>query len=116
MIPGLFITGTDTDVGKTYVTAGLLRFLREQGADCVPMKPVQTGAVGGAVPDLDACLAAAGLAPDEAERSLMAPFCYEPPCSPHLAGRMAGEYPSIARIVYFNRPRIRDDIRRRGLL
>ncbi|NQT87883.1 dethiobiotin synthase [bacterium] len=99
MIPGLFITGTDTDVGKTYAAAGLLRRLRERDVDAVPMKPVQTGAVGGGVPDLDACLAAAGLAPDEAERSLMAPFCYEPACSPHLAGRMAGEYPSIPRIV-----------------
>jgi dethiobiotin synthase len=99
MSKGLFITGTDTQVGKTYVAARLLRWVRTQGVDAVPMKPVQTGAVGGAVPDLDASLAAAGLAPDEAERSLMAPFCYEPACSPHLAGAMGAEYPSIPRIV-----------------
>jgi len=42
---GLFITGTDTDVGKTVVTAGLLKLLRLKGIDAIPMKPVQTGCI-----------------------------------------------------------------------
>ena len=42
---GLFVTGTDTDVGKTIVSAGLLKRLRAAGLDAVPMKPVQTGAM-----------------------------------------------------------------------
>ena len=100
---GLFITGTDTDVGKTVVAAGILRLLREQGIDAVPMKPVQTGAVpvaGGELraPDLQFCLDVAGLTPSAGEMSNMAPYCYEPACSPHLAGRMAGSYPRISRI------------------
>jgi dethiobiotin synthase len=99
MSKGLFITGTDTEVGKTYVAARLLRWLRGQGIDAVPMKPVQTGAEEGYAPDLESCLAAGGLEPTDEERRLMAPCCYGPACSPHLAGRMAGEFPSIERIV-----------------
>lgn len=55
-----FITGTDTGVGKTYVTALLLRSLRNQKIDVVGMKPIETGgnydaqelhaAMGGCIP------------------------------------------------------------------
>jgi dethiobiotin synthase len=100
---GFFITGTDTGVGKTVVTAGLLRALRHGGVDAVPVKPVQTGCLrqGDALlaPDLEFSLNAAGLTPDPDERALMAPYCYDPACSPHLAGRMAGEYPDCERIA-----------------
>lgn len=96
---GLFVIGTGTDVGKTVVTAGLLRGLRGRGLDVVPMKPVQTGGVadgaGWTAPDLDFHLAAAGLNPTEDERALMSPYVYEPACSPHLAGRMAARPVSI---------------------
>lgn len=104
MIPGLFITGTDTDVGKTIVTAGLLRQLRNADINAASMKPVQTGAEPDAsgelfAPDLAVHHAAAGFAPADDERALMAPYLYEPACSPHLAGRMAGRYPEIPHIV-----------------
>jgi dethiobiotin synthetase len=97
---GIFITGTDTGVGKTVVSAGIVRWLRRQGVDAVPMKPVQTGAEkrGGELvaPDLAFCISAAGLQPDPPEIPLMSPYLYEPACSPHLAGRIAGRYPEIA--------------------
>lgn len=100
---GIFITGTGTDVGKTAITAGLLRGLRAQGIDAVSMKPVQTGAHrdGGVwrSPDLDLHLRAAGLDPDPDEYARMAPYCYEPACSPHLAARLVGRLPSIDHIA-----------------
>ena len=101
---GLFVTGTDTNVGKTVVAAGLLRRARSAGIDAVPMKPVQTGALreGGRLvaPDLECCLRAAGLsASDEEERSRMCPFLFEPACSPHLAGRMVGREVELAAII-----------------
>lgn len=40
---GLFITGTDTGVGKTVVAAGLVRLFRNRGIRCVAVKPVETG-------------------------------------------------------------------------
>jgi dethiobiotin synthase len=103
MSAGVFITGTDTEIGKTIVTAGLLRALRTRGINACSMKPVQTGTVPG--PDgFDAIdlsfhhkVAEMEVARDVYD--LMAPFCYEPACSPHLAGRMAGAYPEFEKIA-----------------
>tara|TARA_R110002096_G_scaffold310126_12_gene504736 strand:+ start:2614 stop:3240 length:627 start_codon:yes stop_codon:yes gene_type:complete len=41
--PGLFVTGTDTGVGKTWVTTGLLRQLRDDRIAAVGMKPIECG-------------------------------------------------------------------------
>ena len=43
MLNSLFITGTDTDVGKTYVAAGLAVTLRKMGIDVGVMKPFAAG-------------------------------------------------------------------------
>ncbi len=102
-----FITATGTDVGKTIVTAGLVRALRHGGLDAVTMKPVQTGipsdeaaGAGEAAPsDLDIHLTHSGYTPPEEERELLMPYTYEPACSPHLAGRLAGRYADIDYIV-----------------
>lgn len=40
---GIFITGTDTDVGKTWVSVRLVRALRRRGIDAVGMKPIECG-------------------------------------------------------------------------
>jgi dethiobiotin synthetase len=40
---GLFVTGTDTGVGKTVVSCALIRGLRERGVDAGAMKPIETG-------------------------------------------------------------------------
>ncbi len=100
---GIFITGTDTGIGKTLVAAGVLQAARSRGLDAVPMKPVQTGAVQSGenlvAQDLDLCLRVGGIDPDSYELELMCPYRYEPACSPHLAGRLAGRYPSIDHIL-----------------
>ena len=92
MTRGIFITGTGTGVGKTIVTAAILRAARAAGIDAVPFKPVQTGAVDGPgglrAPDVEFCLAAAGLRLEPDEAALMAPLLYKPACSPHLAARI----------------------------
>jgi dethiobiotin synthase len=102
MSQGLFITGTSTGVGKTVVTAGILRWLRSRGIEAVPVKAVQTGGLsvkGGLVaPDLEFCLSAVDIQASESMIALMAPYIYSTACSPHLAGRIRGEYPNIAHI------------------
>jgi len=94
MSRGIFITGTGTDVGKTVVTAAVLRGARTAGIDAVPFKPVQTGAVAGpdglVAPDVEFVLAAGGWTPPRDEIAALSPFLYRPACSPHLAGRLAG--------------------------
>ncbi|MDO8684769.1 MAG: dethiobiotin synthase [Armatimonadota bacterium] len=99
----VFITGTDTGVGKTVVAAGLLASLRGEYLDAVPMKPVQTGAElenGRLVsPDLRFCLKAAGLNIKYEKKRLMCPYCFEPECSPHLAAEMSGVSIQIEEIL-----------------
>lgn len=82
---GLFITGTDTGVGKTLVTATLLAWLRARGRAALPVKPVQTGWPG--ADDVDTALRAAGLLirPDILQR--LTPFRYRLAASPHLAAK-----------------------------
>ncbi len=91
---GLFITGTDTGIGKTVATAFLLALLRERGLDAVPMKPVQTGCPGDPahpeIPDLETCFHVAGLPSLPDERLQMSPYTFATPCSPHLAAELEG--------------------------
>lgn len=99
----IFITGTDTGVGKTVVSAALLSMLRSRGVDAVPMKPVQTGAKQAdgrwCSPDLDFCLAMAGLQPGPVEYVRMAPCCFAQACSPHLAAAVAGRRIRLRRMA-----------------
>ncbi|MDD5678945.1 MAG: dethiobiotin synthase [Kiritimatiellae bacterium] len=99
---GVFVTGTDTGVGKTVVSAALLSMLRIRGMDAVPMKPIQTGArqAGGrwCSSDLDFCLAMADLQPGDGEYACMAPCCFARACSPHLAAAGAGRHIEFRRI------------------
>jgi dethiobiotin synthetase len=96
----LFVTGTDTDVGKTVVTAALVAAARAAGRDVVPMKPVQTGCTAHdgqlSAPDLDFVLRMAGLS--AAEQDLMCPYRFVPPCSPHLAALQAQQPISLSLI------------------
>jgi dethiobiotin synthetase len=59
-VPGLFVTGTDTGVGKTVVACTILRGLRGRGLDVGVMKPVETGVGAGGPLDAKALRAAAG--------------------------------------------------------
>lgn len=91
---GVFITGTDTEVGKTQVTVLLLRALAEAGIDAAPMKPVAAGAteVDGRWlnEDIEALLP---LAAPGATRESLCPFLLRKPAAPNLAA--AHEHQSI---------------------
>ncbi len=45
MTQGYFITGTDTDAGKTWATLALMQYFKQQGKTVVGMKPVAAGCV-----------------------------------------------------------------------
>ena len=100
---GFFITGTDTGIGKTALSALLLAELRQRGINAAPMKPVQTGCAkedfGLQASDLRFALAMAGMKISEADHALMSPYRFEPACSPHLAAELAGTEIEINRIV-----------------
>lgn len=86
----LFITGTDTDAGKTFVTAGIVRTLRHYGLDAVPAKPVQTGCVNDISSDLEFSLNMSGWSADLSEKKKLCPVRYSNECSPHLAAELSG--------------------------
>ena len=88
---GLFITGTDTDVGKTVVSAGLALALRARGVDVGVMKPFATGGVrrDGRLVSLDALYLQAAAGCDD-DASLVTPLCLEEPLAPAIAARRAG--------------------------
>jgi dethiobiotin synthetase len=104
MIPGIFITGTGTGVGKTVTTAGVLRWLRKRSINAIAMKPVQTGAVTASdgrmlAPDAEFALRAASLDVDAATWAHISPYLFPPACSPHLAARLTGRPITIANIM-----------------
>ena len=90
---GIFVTGTDTGVGKTVVACALVRGLREGGARVAVMKPVASGAFrtpeGLRNTDALALMEAAG--PERSDTyDEVNPYCFEPAISPHIAAREAG--------------------------
>ena len=93
-----FITGTDTDAGKTVLTALLLSALHQRGHNALPMKPAQSGCTDN-IPDLDYALALSGIQADPALRALLAPACYGPACSPHLAAEMENRPLTLQHLV-----------------
>lgn len=85
---GLFVTGTDTGVGKTRVAVALIHALRAQGLRVAAMKPVAAGcAPGGLNDDVRALLQAANVAADLRDIN---PYSFESPIAPHLAAQQAG--------------------------
>jgi dethiobiotin synthetase len=85
---GVFVTGTDTGVGKTVLAAALAAALRAAGVDVAAFKPAVTGLEEpepGRPADHELLAAAAGRPPDE-----VAPYRFGPPVSPHLAAELAG--------------------------
>ena len=88
---GYFITGTDTGVGKTVVTLGLMQLLQDRGLRVAGMKPVASGCTP--TPQ--------GLRNDDAQQLrqqanieldyvAVNPYAFEPPIAPHLAAAAAG--------------------------
>ena len=98
MTKALFVTGTGTDVGKTYVTGLLVKALTEAGEKAAYYKAAMSGNVrspdGTLIPgDGVQVQTMAGISQPV---QTMCPYVYEPPLSPHLAARLAGELDRVA--------------------
>ena len=85
---GLFVTGTDTGVGKTVIAAALCAGLRARGERVAAFKPVVTGLDEQPAewpPDHELLASATGQTPEE-----VAPHRFGPAVSPHLAAELGG--------------------------
>ena len=87
MEQGYFITGTDTNAGKTWATIALMRYFKQQGKSVVGMKPVASGCFmqDGQLKNEDALLIQEN-ASLKIDYDLINPYAYELPVSPHIAG------------------------------
>lgn len=88
---GLFVTGTDTEVGKTRVSAGLLHLLAAQGLRASGCKPVAAGVSAQGErwvnEDVEALRAASSVELSEAD---VCPCLLREACAPHIAARLEG--------------------------
>ena len=98
MKTGYFITGTDTNVGKTWATLALMRYFINQHKTVVGMKPVASGCFieNGQLRNEDALLIQQH-ASVKIDYDLINPYAYQAPVSPHIAG--AGNPVVINKIV-----------------
>ncbi|MBW8329297.1 MAG: dethiobiotin synthase [Thiobacillus sp.] len=85
---GLFVTGTDTGVGKTRVAVALIHALRARGLRVAAMKPVSAGSVPGELnEDVTALLQAANVDSDVSDVN---PYAFAEPIAPHIAAQRTG--------------------------
>jgi dethiobiotin synthetase len=97
---GVFITGTNTEVGKTYTAVLLARQLRDSGVTVIPRKPIESGCImenGALIPqDATALSDAAGY---EGPLSEVCPYRFEPPISPVRAAHLVDKVLTTEQLV-----------------
>ena len=88
LAPAYFVTGTDTEVGKTHITCALLWRARQDGLSAVGLKPVAAGTdASGSNEDVAAIRACNTL---DLPPEILNPYCFAPPIAPHIAAAEAG--------------------------
>ncbi len=102
---GVFVTGTGTDIGKTYLTAALIRHLRSLEKPVDAFKPVVSGFdpanIAGSDPAV--LLSALGRSATDEEISRIAPWRFRAPLSPDMAARQEGRAIDFKDVVEFSR-------------
>jgi len=100
-----FVTSTGTDIGKTFVTAGLIRYLREAGQAVRALKPVVSGYDSSVVATSDPAvlLKALGKEASAEEIAAVAPWRFRAPLSPDLAATRENRPIDFDALVGFSR-------------
>ena len=100
MNQGFFVTGTDTEVGKTVISVGLINQLQQQGLRVVAMKPVASGcemtAQGLRNEDALALQAAADI---KVAYEQVNPYAFAPAIAPHIAAQQADTEIDLQRLA-----------------
>lgn len=95
-VRGVFVTGTDTEVGKSVVAAVIARTWREAGARVTVFKPAVSGLEEAGEADHELLRRASESRQSDEE---IAPYRYQPPVSPHLGAELRGEEISRERLI-----------------
>ena len=99
----VFVTSTGTDIGKTFVTAGLIRCLRNRGLEVDALKPIVSGFNPALAGDSDCgvLLRALGLPLTDEEIQDISPWRFAAPLSPDMAARHEGKEIDFDRLLLF---------------
>jgi dethiobiotin synthetase len=108
-VPGLFVAGTGTDVGKTYVTATIIQALVANGRTVEALKPVVSGFDPAApeASDPAVLLAALGRAATAEALAEVSPWRFREPLSPPIAARREGKVIDADEVTALCRERVR---------
>jgi dethiobiotin synthetase len=100
-----FVTSTGTDIGKTFVTAGLIRYLRQSSQPVAALKPVVSGYDSSVVETSDPAvlLRALGRPVSADEIAAIAPFRFRAPLSPDIAAAREGRSIDFDDLLKFSR-------------
>ena len=103
-----FVTSTGTDIGKTFVTAALIRYLRESNQPVTALKPVVSGydASVADTSDPSVLLTALGRPVTAEQINQIAPWRFRAPLSPDLAAAREGRRIDFDELVAFSRKAI----------
>jgi dethiobiotin synthetase len=104
-VSAYFVTSTGTDIGKTFVTAGLIRYLREAGQPVDALKPLVSGYDSSVVETSDPAVLLRALSrPVSAEEiAALAPWRFRAPLSPDLAAAREGRSVDFDELIAFSR-------------
>lgn len=93
-----FVSGVDTDSGKTYVTGRMAAYLRHRGVSVITQKPVQTGCTTVADDLVEhRKVMGCGMLPEDKEQRTCS-YIFRKPASPHLAARLEGKTIDVNKI------------------
>src|ERR1700742_4600970 len=98
-----FVTATGTDIGKTYVTANIIRAARQVGLDFSAIKPVLSGYDGATAATCDSALLLAAMGKKVALRNIAAipPWRFAAPLSPDMAAAREARKIDFATLTSF---------------
>lgn len=104
-MPAYFVTGTDTDAGKTLASAGLLARARREGLTTLGLKPIASGseATSDGLRNADALALQVESVP-AVDYTTINPYAFAPAIAPHLAARRAGVEVRLADLTGWLRP------------
>jgi len=95
-----FITGTDTEIGKTWYTLALIQHLKNQGLRVAGMKPIASGCeatqAGLRNSDAEQILKTSGL---DVPYDWVNPYAFAPPIAPHIAAAQVGQTIELETII-----------------
>jgi len=110
MKQGYFITGTDTDIGKTYIAVSLLKHYNQQGLKTAALKPISSGCIETAdgLHNDDALKLQATMSMDFPYKHIN-PIAFKPRIAPHLAATQVGSQLSVAKTLTACQPILNSD-------